>query len=112
MDRRTIAWVGVAAILLAAPAQAQTIRELEGHRAPVSAVAFRPDGRRMATASFDHTIKVWDLAEAKAVQTFEGHQARVLTLAWSPDGSLLASGGLDGVRVWGAAGDRSEFVFG
>ena len=104
MDRRgTTARSVVAVLLSACAAQAQTVQELEGHRAAVSAVAFRPDGRRLATASYDHTVKVWDAAAGKVVHTFDGHRAHVLTLAWSPDGVRLASGGLDGLRLWDAA---------
>ena len=106
MDRRTTALIAAAVLLSACAAQAQEVTELEGHRAAVSAVAFRPDGLCVATASFDHTVKVWDVAEGKVVQTFNGHQARVLTLAWSPAGARLASGGLDGVRLWDATSGK------
>ncbi len=62
------------AILLACMGRAfgagQAIKELRGHRAAVYAVAFRPDGERMASASFDHTIKVWDVDSGRVVRTF------------------------------------------
>ncbi len=106
MDRRTTALLGAAVLLSAGAAWAQNVQELEGHRAAVSAVAFRPDGLRLATASYDHTVKVWDAAAGKVVQTFDGGHARVLTLAWSPDGGRLATGGLDGVRLWDAASGK------
>ncbi len=90
-------------LLLAAPAEAQAVKRLAGHRAPVYAVAFRPDGERLASASFDHTIKVWDVDSGELRQTFRGHTAKVLALAYSADGRTLASAGLDGtVRLWGA----------
>jgi WD40 repeat protein len=85
--------------------EAQAIRPLRGHTAPVSALTFDRDGRRMASASHDHTIKVWDVLTGKALYTCTGHTAQVLALAWSGDGTTLASTGLDGtIRLWDSAG--------
>jgi WD40 repeat protein len=93
--------------LSAADSRGQVIQELRGHHAAVYAVAFRPDGERMATASFDHTIKIWDMESGRLVRSFTGHQDKVLTLAYSADGRLLASAGLDGtVRLWDAINGR------
>jgi WD40 repeat protein len=88
--------------------QAQAIKELRGHRAAVYAVAFRPDGGRMASASFDHTIKIWDVDASRVERTFIGHQDKVLALAYSADGRQLASAGLDGtVRLWDTSTGRA-----
>lgn len=82
-------------------AQAQPIRELSGHLAPVYAVAFSPDGRRLATGSFDRHIKVWDAATGQLKRTLTGHPVKVVALAWSPDGERLASADVAGeVRLW------------
>src|SRR5579875_2303931 len=87
--------------LSVASARAQAIQELRGHHDAVYALAFRPDGERMATASFDHTIKVWDVESGRVARTFTGHQDKVLALAYSADGRHLASAGLDGtIRLW------------
>src|SRR5947208_15426440 len=103
MEARTTFAGVILALLGSAPLPAQAIRELAGHRAPVYAVAFRPDGERLASASFDHTIKIWDVDSGELRQTFKGHTAKVLALAYSADGRTLASAGLDGtVRLWGA----------
>src|SRR5579871_777052 len=84
--------------------RAQIIQELHGHHDAVYAVAFRPDGEQMATASFDHTIKIWDVATGHVVRTFTGHQDKVLALAYSVDGRQLASAGMDGtIRLWDTA---------
>ena len=79
MRRRSLMAI-VLVCLGVASARGQAIQELRGHRAAVYAVAFRPDGERMATASFDHTIKVWDVESGRAVRTFTGHQDKVLAL--------------------------------
>ncbi len=107
MRRRTFL-LGITLACLSVPAaRGQAIKELRGHSAPVYAIAFQPDGERMATASFDHTLKVWDVDSGRLVQTFTGHKAKVLALSYSPDGRQLASAGLDGtVRVWDAASGR------
>jgi tetratricopeptide (TPR) repeat protein len=81
----------------------RTIRILVGHTADVTGAAFSPDGRRLATASFDRTIKLWDVATGRDVFTLRGHTAGVVSVAFSPDGQRLVSGGIDATaRVWDA----------
>ncbi len=77
---------------------------LAGHSAEVASLAFTPDGRRLATASFDRTVKLWDTRTGQEVLTLRGHTAGVVSLAFSPDGNQLVSGGIDATaRVWNAA---------
>jgi WD40 repeat protein len=54
-------------------------------------VSFSPDGQRLASASYDKTVKVWDLADGKEMLTLEGHKNEVLSVRFSPDGRRLAS---------------------
>ena len=59
---------------------------LEGHRGPVTSVAFNPDGRRVVTGSEDNTARVWDLSGATPAATpLEGHRGAVISVAFSPD---------------------------
>jgi tetratricopeptide (TPR) repeat protein len=66
-------------------------------------MTFSPDGRRLATASYDKTIKLWDVFNGLDVFTLRGHTAGVISLAFSPDGHQLASGSMDfTARIWNA----------
>ncbi len=77
---------------------------LGGYRDVVWAVAYRPDGRRLATAGLDGSVKIWDTATQKEWRVPRAKGRPVWGVAFSPDGRLLAAGGEDGVvRLWDAA---------
>ena len=58
-------------------------------------VQFSPDGRWVASASFDKAIKLWNGADGTFVANFRGHVGAVYQVAWSSDSRLLASGSKD-----------------
>jgi hypothetical protein len=107
-------------------------QSFRGHVGPVHAVAFSSDNKRLASASSDGTVKVWDLRTGQEVFTLGRHVAAVHSVAFGPDGKYLASasGSLqkvfvanpgakvargDGpgeVKVWDAATGRHVFRHG
>ena len=66
-----------------------------GHSSSVNSVAWSPDGMRIASGSWDNSVKIWDAASGKEVRTLSGHSDEVHSVAWSPDGKYIASGSLD-----------------
>jgi WD40 repeat protein len=85
---------------------------LTGHAAPVTSLAFFPDGNRLASAGGDRVVKVWDVAERKVVKELAGHESAILAVAVSPDGKLVASGAADRtVRGWDPEAGKQAWVW-
>ncbi len=90
----------------------ELLRKVEGvpgvplpdHSEPVNAVAFSPDGRWLATASDDHTARLWNVADPTAAPRVLQHDGYVFDVAFSPDGRWLATGSDDNTaRLWNVA---------
>jgi WD40 repeat protein len=79
-----------------------------GHKGTITAVAWNTNGLRMATGSYDKTIRLWNTQTGEVTHTLKhtlkgqtGHRDAVTSLAWSPDGLRLASGCIDGsIKLW------------
>lgn len=83
------------------PVSGKLILKLSGHTAPVNQTLFSPDGKWIATASDDQTIRLWNAEDGKIVRTLQGHSARVNQIAFSPDGKWLVSAADDNsLRRW------------
>jgi WD40 repeat protein len=92
------------------------------HKDAVYALAFSPDGTRLATAGYDRLIHVWKVPAGKGKQadarptpehTLKDHSDTIYALSWSLDGTLLASGSADrSVKVWDAATGKRLYTLG
>src|SRR5689334_9840578 len=89
-------------------------RVLAGHRYQVFAVAFSPDGTRLASAGLDGTVRLWDVTAGTVLHVLRRHGEGATSVAFRPDGQQLATGAGDrAVRLWDpATGDRTAALRG
>jgi WD40 repeat protein len=88
-----LALCSIIALYTTTQAQAPELIVQTGHSSIVTAVAFSPDGKTLASSSVDRTIKLWDTTTGKQLRTLTGPALLANTLAFSPDGKILASAG-------------------
>jgi WD40 repeat protein len=80
------------------------LQTLEGHRDPVWSAVFSHDSARLASASWDRTVKVWDARSGECLLTLEGHSDAVWSVAFSHNSTRLASASKDStVKIWDAS---------
>jgi WD40 repeat protein/ankyrin repeat protein/serine/threonine protein kinase len=77
------------------------IMTLRGHKGEVNSVTYSPDGKQIASGSYDNTVGIWDTQTLQLVTQLKGHKHSVMSVSYSPDGKQIASGSYDNtVGIW------------
>jgi WD40 repeat protein len=94
-------------------ADGSLLRTFIGHKDSLYSAVLSPDGKLLATGSYDQQVKLWDTATGKELRTLSGHNGAIFDLAFHPNGKILASASADRtVKLWDVAQGTRLDTFG
>jgi len=110
-DGKMIADAGVDRVIYVRDAGGKVLHKLEGHTAPVTALAFSGDNSKLASVGGDTVVRVWDVKEGKLLKELKGHTAPVMAVAFGGN-NLILTGGIDKTpRLWDVSKDAPVHTF-
>lgn len=81
--------------------QNEPVHLWRAHQKEIYTIRWSPQGNVLASASFDHTVRLWDVRRGECIRVLTKHTDPVYSVSFSPDGRLLASGCFDrSVFIW------------
>ena len=90
----------------------QLVKTFQGHRDSLYAADLSPDGRLLATASYDQTVKLWNVENSEELHTLSGHNGAVYDVVFHPGGKILATASDDRtVKLWDVANGKRLDTF-
>jgi len=90
-------------VSLNAQQENKPLKILKGHQKEVTDLVFSPDGRFMASASWDNNVYIWEVMKVAIVDSLTAHNSAVFAVDWSADGKYIASAGWDlKICIWNA----------
>ena len=99
-DDRHLATAAGVTVRVWNPESGECVRQFEGQRGNIQALAFHPSGRFLAVSCRDETIRFWDVESGRELSHYAWGVGVASHLAFSPDGTTAAAGAAEGVVVW------------
>ncbi len=89
------------------------VKTFSGHQWQIWSIALSPDGKILASASKDKTVKLWNVQSGKLIKTLKAHRDEVFSVAFSPDGNFILSGSRDHtMKLWNVKTGKLKKTFG